>query len=59
MSFDAPHVGFVLWSYATAVFGIGGLLLFILADYRRQRQLLSTLDPTGENEPGGLAGDMP
>lgn len=57
MSFDAPHVGFVMWSYAAAFVGIGGLLIFTLADYRRQRRLLSTLDPTGESEPGGPAGD--
>ena len=57
MSFDAPHIGFVLWCYAVAFLGVGGLLVFILADYRRQRHLLSALDPTGQSEPGGQAGD--
>jgi heme exporter protein D len=41
------HAGFIVASYAVAVIVIGGLITWVMADYRTQRRKLADLDRRG------------
>jgi heme exporter protein D len=42
-----PHAGFIVAAYGAAVVLIGGLSIWILADYRRQLRQLAELEARG------------
>jgi heme exporter protein D len=42
-----PHAGFIWVAYAAAAVGIGGLILWVCADERAQRQRLADLERRG------------
>ena len=42
-----PHAAFILAAYAVTFIAVGALLLFIVADDRRQRRLLAELERKG------------
>jgi heme exporter protein D len=41
------HAGFIVAAYAVAVAVIGGLIAWVMADYRTQRRKLADLDRRG------------
>lgn len=46
------HGGFILAAYAATVAAVGGLVLYVLADYRAQARKLAALDATGVDRRG-------
>jgi heme exporter protein D len=42
-----PHAGFILASYAVTFAVVGALVVWIIADYRRQKALIATLEARG------------
>ena len=42
-----PHAAFIVAAYAAAVTIVGGLIAWVLWDYRTQRRLLAELDARG------------
>ena len=42
-----PHAAFIVTAYAAAVIIIGGLVAWVLLDYRAQRRKLAELDARG------------
>jgi len=44
---DDPHFGFILAAYLAGVVVFSSLLLWIILDYKKQKQLLATLEASG------------
>jgi heme exporter protein D len=42
-----PHAAFILAAYAAAIVVIGGLIAWVMLDYRAQRRVLGDLDAQG------------
>jgi len=42
-----PHAGFIVAAYGAAIILIGGLSVWIVADYRRQLRQLAELESRG------------
>jgi heme exporter protein D len=42
-----PHAAFIIAAYAAAVIVLGGLIAWVLLDYRAQRRKLADLDARG------------
>lgn len=42
-----PHAAFILWSYAITFAVLGGLVVWIVADARRQKRLIADLEARG------------
>lgn len=53
MSFLEGHWGFVIASYAISTIVLGGLILSVVLDQKRQRRLLSDLEAAGIGRRGG------
>ena len=44
---DDPHFGFILAAYIAGFVVFSGLLLWIILDYKKQKQLLAMLEASG------------
>lgn len=44
---DDPHFGFIVAAYLAAFIVFSGLLLWIIFDYKAQKQLLAALEASG------------
>jgi heme exporter protein D len=44
-----PHAGFIVAAYLVAIAVVGGLIAWIMIDYRAQRRLLGDLEADGVN----------
>jgi len=44
---DDPHFGFIVAAYLAAFIVFCGLLLWIILDYKTQKQLLAALEASG------------
>ena len=42
-----PHAAFIMAAYVAAVIVIGGLITWVMVDYRAQQRLLGELDAQG------------
>jgi len=42
-----PHAGFIVIAYAATVLVVGGLIVWVAADYRAQKRTLADLERTG------------
>jgi heme exporter protein D len=42
-----PHAAFILWAYAITFAVLGGLIAWVVADARRQKQLIADLETRG------------
>ena len=42
-----PHAGFIVASYGATIAILGGLVLWIVTDYRRQRREMAELEASG------------
>ena len=42
-----PHAAFIVAAYAAAVLVLGGLIVWVLLDYRTQRRKLADLEALG------------
>jgi len=42
-----PHAGFIVASYGATIAILGGLAMWIVADYRRQRREMAELEASG------------
>ena len=42
-----PHAAFIIAAYAAALFILGGLIAWVILDYRMQRRVLADLDARG------------
>ena len=42
-----PHAAFIVTAYAAAVLVIGALIVWVLLDYRAQKQILEDLETRG------------
>ncbi len=42
-----PYASFIIWSYALVTIVVAGLIVWIIADHRRQRASLQRLEAEG------------
>ncbi len=42
-----PYASFIIWSYALVALVVAGLIVWIIADHRRQRTSLQRLEAEG------------
>ena len=42
-----PHAGFIVIAYAATALVVGGLIVWVVADYRAQKRTLANLERTG------------
>jgi heme exporter protein D len=45
-----PHANFIIAAYAVAIVVIGGLIAWVVLDYRAQRDVLADLDARGPKQ---------
>lgn len=51
-----PHAGFIAASYVLSAAVVGGLIVWVIADYARQKRLLRALEAQGITRRSDAAG---